>query len=283
VPLWGSTQTTISLGQCSCACCSVSGLAHVAASPFTRRSPETSRSCSARLLKTVRPACLGRLTILRSFPRRPRAIGATKTRQSGSSPANVTREVPKTISGGPRYDSSRHRQMDCRCCRSLRFASSRYHSFTFAERSAGSEANSQLPASRTAPPPITLSNAQIETLLREIGIRPDSRIETPSRPVRKPSPPPQPTAPRHWRQHSGSAAADGGETTRLMVDELQQRGVAVDIASESGPPQPTARRHWRQYSGRGAAGRGEATRLTVDELQQRGVAVDTAAGSGSPK
>jgi len=68
-----------------------------------------------------------------------------------------------------------------------------------------------------------------------------------------------------------------------MVDELQQRGVAVDIASESGRPQPTARRHWRQYSGRGAAGRGEAARLTVDELQQRGVAVDTAAGSGSPK
>jgi hypothetical protein len=152
-----------------------------------------------------------------------------------------------------------------------------------AELSAGSGANSQLPASRTAPPPITLSNAQIETLLREIGIRPDSRIETPSRPVRKPSPSPQPTAPQHWRQHSGSAAADGGETTRLMVNELQQRGVAVDIASESGPPRPTPRRHWRQYSGRGAAGRGEATRLMVDELQQRGVAVDTAAGSGSPK
>ena len=32
-----------------------------------------------------------------------------------------------------------------------------------AELSAESEANSQLPASRTAPPPITLSNAQIET------------------------------------------------------------------------------------------------------------------------
>jgi hypothetical protein len=105
-----------------------------------------------------------------------------------------------------------------------------------AELSPASEAKSQPPASRTAPPPITLSNAQIEALLRDIGIRFDSRIQTASRPVRKPSPPPQPTARRHWRQYSDSATADRGEATRLMVGELQQRGVAVDTGSESGPP-----------------------------------------------
>jgi hypothetical protein len=89
--------------------------------------------------------------------------------------------------------------------------------------------------------------------------------------------------PRHWRQHFGSAATDGGETTRLMVDELQQRGVAVDIASGFAPPQPTTRRHRQGYSGSAAADGGETTRLMIDELQQRRGAVDTASGYGPPK
>ena len=89
--------------------------------------------------------------------------------------------------------------------------------------------------------------------------------------------------PRHWRQHFGSAATDGGETTRLMVDELQQRGVAVDIASGFGPPQPTTRRHRQGYSGSAAADGGETIRLMIDELQQRRGAVDTASGYGPPK
>lgn len=81
----------------------------------------------------------------------------------------------------------------------------------------------------------TLSDAQMEALLREMGIWYKSHAEAAPKPVTKPFPPPQAMSRRHWRQYSGHAGADRGEATRLMIDELQQSGVAVDTASGTKP------------------------------------------------
>src|SRR5215472_6795799 len=106
-----------------------------------------------------------------------------------------------------------------------------------AEISARPEANSRPSDSGKAATPRTLSDAQIEALMKEIGIRHDSAPEPGPRPEAKSSSPHQRTwRGRHWRKYSASTENDSGEATRLMIEELQQRGVAVGPTSESGNP-----------------------------------------------
>jgi hypothetical protein len=81
----------------------------------------------------------------------------------------------------------------------------------------------------------TLSDAQIARFLSEVGIWYDRHKAAPT-PERKPSPP-QLASRRHWSRYSIRAQPDRGEATRLMVDELRQRGVAADTASRSGHPE----------------------------------------------
>jgi hypothetical protein len=84
-------------------------------------------------------------------------------------------------------------------------------------------------------PITTLSDAQIARFLSEVGIWYDRRKAAPT-PERKPSPP-QLASRRHWPRYSIRAQPDPGEATRLMVDELRQRGVAAGTTSGSGHPE----------------------------------------------
>jgi hypothetical protein len=86
-------------------------------------------------------------------------------------------------------------------------------------------------------PTVTPSDAQTQALLREMGHWYDSRTAVASRPEVKPAPPSRRTWHHHWRHYSGRAEVDGGEATRLMRAELQQRGVAAEPAARSGNPQ----------------------------------------------
>jgi hypothetical protein len=88
------------------------------------------------------------------------------------------------------------------------------------------EAKASLPQ-----PTATPLDAQTQTLLREMGHWYDSRAAAAPRPEAKPSPPSRHTWRRYWRHYSGRVEADRGEATRLMREELQQRGVAVETAS----------------------------------------------------
>jgi hypothetical protein len=89
------------------------------------------------------------------------------------------------------------------------------------------------PETKPSPSPSAtmLSDAQMEALLREMGVWYNSRADAAPRPATKPLPTPQAMSRRHWRQYSGHASADRGEATRLMIDELQQSGVAIDSGS----------------------------------------------------
>ena len=146
----------------------------------------------------------------------------------------------------------------------------------------------------------------------ESAPRSTARAHPPPRPVRKAEPPQlepvaaptsEPRAHSASRSHSsrrGSVptVAESGEATRLMIEQLQQRGVAMGTAGESDPPQlepvaaptlePRAHSDSRSHSSRRGsvptvAESGEATRLMIEQLQQRGVAVGTAGESGSAK
>jgi hypothetical protein len=86
-------------------------------------------------------------------------------------------------------------------------------------------------------PTVTPSDARTQALLREMGHWYDSRTVVASRPEVKPAPPPRRTWHYHWRHYSGPAEADGGEATRLMRVELQQRGAAAETSARSGNPQ----------------------------------------------
>jgi hypothetical protein len=79
-------------------------------------------------------------------------------------------------------------------------------------------------------PPTTLPARQVAALLRDLGNWYDQRTKAAPIPERKTSPP-QRTSRRHGTRDSGRAQADSREATRLMVDELRQRGVAIGTAS----------------------------------------------------
>jgi hypothetical protein len=78
----------------------------------------------------------------------------------------------------------------------------------------------------------TPSDAEFAAFLREVRIWDDRRTEAAPRPERKLSPP-QRTSRRHWPR----AQSDDGEATRLMIDELRARGVAVGTGSASEHPE----------------------------------------------
>jgi hypothetical protein len=82
----------------------------------------------------------------------------------------------------------------------------------------------------------TLSDAEFAAFLREIRIWDDRRTEAAPKPETKLSPP-QRTSRRHWPRYSSRAQSDNGEATRLMLEELRQRGVAVGTGSASGHPE----------------------------------------------
>ena len=84
-------------------------------------------------------------------------------------------------------------------------------------------------------PTTMLSDAQRAAFLRQVGTWYDQRTKAATGLNRKPLAPRR-ASPRHWPRYSFRAQSDGGEAARLMVDELQQRGVATAIASEFGPP-----------------------------------------------
>jgi hypothetical protein len=78
-------------------------------------------------------------------------------------------------------------------------------------------------------PPTTLSDAQLAASLRTIGNWYDQRSKAAPIPERKPSPPHR-TSRRDRPRDPNRALVESGEATRLMVDELRQRGVAVGSA-----------------------------------------------------
>jgi hypothetical protein len=125
-------------------------------------------------------------------------------------------------------------------------------------------------------PTSTLSDAQIEALLREIGLRNDSRGETAPTPETKPS-------------LSQSTTVLSDAQTEALLTEMgiwyhNRADAAPRPASKPLPtPQAMSRRHWPQYSGHASADRGEATRLMMDELRQSGIATDTASVTNRPK
>jgi hypothetical protein len=84
---------------------------------------------------------------------------------------------------------------------------------------------------------VTPSDAQTQALLREMGHWYDSRMAVASRPQVKPAPPSRRTWHHQWRYYSARGGADGGEATRLMRIELQQRGMAAEPSPQSGNPQ----------------------------------------------
>ena len=146
-----------------------------------------------------------------------------------------------------------------------------------AEISARPEANSRPSDSGKAATPRTLSDAQIEALMKEIGIRHDSAPEPGPRPEAK-TPLPQP-----------AARPPDAQTLSLLREmahwyDSRREAAPRPEAKSPSPHQRTWRgRHWRQYSARTENDSGEATRLMIEELPQRGVAVGPTAGSGNPK
>ena len=86
-------------------------------------------------------------------------------------------------------------------------------------------------------PTVTPSDARTQALLREMGHWYDSRTVVASRPEVKPAPPSGRTWHHQWRHYSGRAEPDGGEAARLMRAELEQRGVAAEPSTRSGNPQ----------------------------------------------
>jgi hypothetical protein len=84
-------------------------------------------------------------------------------------------------------------------------------------------------------PPTMVSDAQRAAFLSQVGMWYNHRAKASTASARKPSPP-QRVSWRHWPRYSFRSRSDHGEATRLMVDELQQRGVAAAIASELVPP-----------------------------------------------
>ena len=85
---------------------------------------------------------------------------------------------------------------------------------------------------QTTTPP----DAEFAAFLREIRIWDDRRAEAAPRSERELSPSQRPSR-RHGPRYSSRAQSDDGEATRLMVDELQARGVAVGPDSASGHPE----------------------------------------------
>jgi hypothetical protein len=90
-----------------------------------------------------------------------------------------------------------------------------------------------------APPvlsqPATRADPQRAVSLSDFGVGYDHRTKAASIPQRKPSPAKRISS-RHWPRYTSPVPAESGEATRLMVDELRQRGVAVDTAFGSGYP-----------------------------------------------
>ena len=103
----------------------------------------------------------------------------------------------------------------------------------------GSTETSPRPEAKTPLPQPTVipSDAQTQALLREMGHWYDSRTAVAPRPEVKPAPPSARTWHHHWRHYSGRGEADGGEAARLMRVELQQRGVAAELSARSDNPQ----------------------------------------------
>jgi hypothetical protein len=143
-----------------------------------------------------------------------------------------------------------------------------------AEMSPPPDASPKPPDSAKASVPRTLSDAQIEALIKEIGLRYDSSTEA--------GPTPDAKMPLQ------TTAAPPDAQTQALLREMQhwydnRTAAASRPEAKPAPPQRTWRHPWRHYAGRPETDRGEATRLMREELQQRGVAVETAAGSGEPK
>jgi len=84
--------------------------------------------------------------------------------------------------------------------------------------------------------PNTVPAPQVAAFLRDLGTWYDQRTKAPSIPERKPSPPRQ-TSRRHGPRDSSRVQADSGEATRLMVDELRQRGVSIRTAPRHDHPE----------------------------------------------
>lgn len=177
-----------------------------------------------------------------------------------------------------------------------------------AETASPPDASPKPSGSTEASAPRTLSDAQIEALIKEIGIRYGSSTETASRAEAKTAlPPPTAALPDAQRQvllremadwyDSRMAGTPGPKATlsqlpsatdpqRQALLREMKRWYDSRIAAAPRPEvkfAPPSRHHWRHYSIRAESDRGEATRLMREELQQRGVAVDTAAGSGDPQ
>jgi hypothetical protein len=82
-----------------------------------------------------------------------------------------------------------------------------------------------------SPTTSVLSDAEREALLRKMSLWYASRTEAAPRPRPKPSSPRHSVSRRYWQHSYDPASADWGEATRLMTDELRERGVAVDSLS----------------------------------------------------
>jgi hypothetical protein len=78
-------------------------------------------------------------------------------------------------------------------------------------------------------PPAIHPDPQRATFLNDVGAWYDQHTNAVRIPQRKPVPA-QRASSRHWPRYSSHVDADSGEATRLMVDELRQRGVAVGNA-----------------------------------------------------
>jgi hypothetical protein len=88
-----------------------------------------------------------------------------------------------------------------------------------------------------APPvlsqPATRVDPQRAASLSDFGVQYHLRTKAAPIPQRKPSPAKRISS-RHWPRYTSPVQTESGEATRLMVDELRQRGVAVDTAFGSG-------------------------------------------------
>jgi hypothetical protein len=80
--------------------------------------------------------------------------------------------------------------------------------------------------------PATRPDPQRAALLSNVGTWYDQHTKAAPIPQRKPSPT-QRASSRNWPRYPSRVQTDGGEATRLMVDELRQRGVAVGTAFEA--------------------------------------------------
>jgi hypothetical protein len=103
----------------------------------------------------------------------------------------------------------------------------------------GSAETLQRPEAKTPlpQPTVTPSDAQTRGILGEMGHWYDSRMAVAPRPEVKPASPSRRTWHHHWWHYSSRAEADGGEATRLMRVELQQRGVGAEPVARSGNPE----------------------------------------------